>query len=90
MAGVIAITRLSISLISQIQSPKILLYVGDDGPTHNGCFDISFMRCLPNMVSMVPADENECRQMLYTGIQVDGPASVRYPRGGGPGVEVEK
>ena len=64
--------------------------VGADGPTHNGCFDISFMRCLPNMVVMVPADENECRQMLYTGIQVDGPASVRYPRGGGPGVEVEK
>ena len=64
--------------------------VGADGPTHNGCFDISFMRCLPNMVIMVPADENECRQMLYTGIQVDGPASVRYPRGGGPGVEVEK
>jgi 1-deoxy-D-xylulose-5-phosphate synthase len=64
--------------------------VGADGPTHNGCYDISFMRCLPNMVIMTPADENECRQMLYTGIQIDGPASVRYPRGGGPGVEVEK
>jgi 1-deoxy-D-xylulose-5-phosphate synthase len=64
--------------------------VGADGPTHNGCYDISFMRCLPNMVIMTPTDENECRQMLYTGIQIDGPASVRYPRGGGPGVEVEK
>ncbi|MCH8163822.1 MAG: 1-deoxy-D-xylulose-5-phosphate synthase, partial [Proteobacteria bacterium] len=64
--------------------------VGADGPTHNGCYDITFMRCLPNIVIMTPADENECRQMLYTGIQIDGPASVRYPRGGGPGVEVEK
>lgn len=64
--------------------------VGADGPTHNGGYDISFMRCLPNMVIMVPADENECRQMLYTGIQIDGPASVRYPRGGGSGVEVVK
>jgi 1-deoxy-D-xylulose-5-phosphate synthase len=64
--------------------------VGADGPTHNGVYDISFMRCLPNMVIMTPADENECRQMLYTGIQIDGPASVRYPRGGGPGVAVEK
>ncbi len=64
--------------------------VGADGPTHNGCYDISFMRCLPNMVIMTPADENECRQMLYTGIQIDGPASVRYPRGGGPGVAVVK
>jgi 1-deoxy-D-xylulose-5-phosphate synthase len=63
--------------------------VGADGPTHNGTFDISFMRCLPNMVIMTPADENECRQMLYTGIKHDGPASVRYPRGGGPGVDVE-
>ncbi len=64
--------------------------VGADGMTHNGCYDISFMRCLPNMVIMTPADENECRQMLYTGIQIDGPASVRYPRGGGSGVAVEK
>ena len=64
--------------------------VGADGPTHNGCYDISYMRCLPNMVIMTPADENECRQMLYTGIQIDGPASVRYPRGGGPGIAVEK
>lgn len=64
--------------------------VGPDGPTHAGSFDFSFMRCLPNMVIMAPADENECRQMLYTGIQIDGPSSVRYPRGNGPGVDVEE
>lgn len=63
--------------------------VGPDGPTHAGSFDFSFMRCLPNMVIMAPADENECRQMLYTGMQLDGPSSVRYPRGSGPGVEVD-
>ncbi len=60
--------------------------VGADGPTHNGSYDLSFMRCLPNMVVMTPADENECRQMLYTGFCLDGPAAVRYPRGTGPGV----
>lgn len=64
--------------------------VGADGPTHNGNYDISFMRCLPNMVIMTPADEDECRQMLYTGIKIDGPASVRYPRGSGPGVRAVK
>jgi len=64
--------------------------VGPDGPTHAGSFDFSFMRCLPNMTIMAPADENECRQMLYTGMQIDGPSSVRYPRGSGPGVEVEE
>ncbi len=64
--------------------------VGADGPTHNGAYDFSFMRCLPNMVVMAPADENECRQMLYTGFQLDQPASVRYPRGTGPGVEIEQ
>ncbi len=64
--------------------------VGADGPTHNGSFDISFMRCLPNMVIMAPADENECRQMLYTGFLLDQPAAVRYPRGTGMGVEVQK
>lgn len=64
--------------------------VGADGPTHNGSYDLSFMRCLPDMVIMAPADENECRQMLYTGYQLDQPAAVRYPRGTGPGVEVEK
>lgn len=64
--------------------------VGADGPTHNGAYDFSFLRCLPNMVVMAPADENECRQMLYTGFLLDQPASVRYPRGSGPGVEVQK
>jgi 1-deoxy-D-xylulose-5-phosphate synthase len=62
--------------------------VGPDGPTHAGSFDLSFLRAIPNMVIMAPADENECRQMLTTGYQCDGPAAVRYPRGQGPGVEV--
>jgi len=64
--------------------------VGPDGPTHAGSFDHSFMRCIPNMLVMAPADENECRQMLYTGFMHEGPASVRYPRGKGPGVAVNK
>ncbi|MDV2858011.1 1-deoxy-D-xylulose-5-phosphate synthase [Oceanimonas sp. CAM02] len=62
--------------------------VGADGPTHQGAYDLSFMRTVPNMVIMTPADENECRQMLYTGYMHPGPAAVRYPRGGGPGAEV--
>jgi 1-deoxy-D-xylulose-5-phosphate synthase len=60
--------------------------VGGDGATHQGAFDFSYLRCIPNMVVMAPADENECRQMLYTAVTLDGPASVRYPRGQGPGV----
>jgi 1-deoxy-D-xylulose-5-phosphate synthase len=64
--------------------------VGPDGPTHIGSFDLSFMRCIPNMVIMAPADESECRQMLTTGFAHDGPAAVRYPRGGGPGVPVPR
>ncbi|TAN66670.1 MAG: 1-deoxy-D-xylulose-5-phosphate synthase [Methylobacter sp.] len=64
--------------------------VGPDGPTHAGSFDYSYMRCIPNMLVMAPADENECRQMLYTGFMHEGPASVRYPRGKGPGVAVNK
>ena len=64
--------------------------VGPDGPTHAGSFDLSFMNCIPNMVVMAPADENECRQMLYTGYQIDGPTAIRYPRGTGPGVAVEQ
>jgi 1-deoxy-D-xylulose-5-phosphate synthase len=64
--------------------------VGGDGATHNGSFDYTFLRCLPNFVIMAPADENECRQMLYTATQIEGPAAVRYPRGQGPGVPVEK
>ncbi|MRH77310.1 1-deoxy-D-xylulose-5-phosphate synthase [Spiribacter sp. C176] len=60
--------------------------VGADGATHQGAFDFSYMRCLPNMTIMAPADERECRQMLSTGLSIDGPSSVRYPRGRGPGV----
>ncbi|MBI3775025.1 MAG: 1-deoxy-D-xylulose-5-phosphate synthase [Gammaproteobacteria bacterium] len=61
--------------------------VGPDGPTHAGSFDLSFLRCIPNLIVMAPADENECRQMLYTGFQHNGPSAVRYPRGNGPGVK---
>ena len=63
--------------------------VGPDGPTHAGSFDFSYMRCVPNMTIMAPADERECRRMLQTCLAIEGPASVRYPRGKGPGVEVE-
>jgi 1-deoxy-D-xylulose-5-phosphate synthase len=63
--------------------------VGGDGATHQGAFDLSYLRCVPNMVVMAPADENECRQMLYTAVTLDGPAAVRYPRGPGPGVAIE-
>jgi 1-deoxy-D-xylulose-5-phosphate synthase len=63
--------------------------VGSDGATHHGSFDYSFLRCIPNLVIMAPADENECRQMLYTASCCNGPAAVRYPRGQGPGVHVE-
>jgi 1-deoxy-D-xylulose-5-phosphate synthase len=62
--------------------------VGGDGATHQGVFDLSFLRAVPNMTIMAPADENECRQMLYTATLLDGPAAVRYPRGTGPGVQV--
>ena len=64
--------------------------VGADGPTHNGVYDLTFMRCLPNIILMVPSDENECRQMLYTGFKLNQPTAVRYPRGKGPGVKVIK
>lgn len=60
--------------------------VGADGPTHAGSFDLSFLRCVPNMLVMAPSDENECRQMLYTAFMHNGPSAVRYPRGGGAGV----
>lgn len=60
--------------------------VGADGPTHQGAFDISFLRTVPNMTIMTPSDEDECRQMLYTGYQLGSPASVRYPRGIGSGI----
>ena len=62
--------------------------VGADGATHIGAFDLSYLRCLPNVAIMAPADENECRQMLYTGFTMNGPVAVRYPRGSGPGVPV--
>jgi len=64
--------------------------VGADGPTHHGAFDLSFLRCIPNMTVMAPSDENECRQMLYTAFTLGTPTAVRYPRGSGPGVEVVK
>ncbi|WP_194089680.1 1-deoxy-D-xylulose-5-phosphate synthase [Vibrio hibernica] len=64
--------------------------VGADGQTHQGAFDLSFMRCIPNMVIMAPSDENECRQMLYTGHMHQGPSAVRYPRGNGCGMEIEQ
>src|SRR3954466_11077946 len=63
--------------------------VGADGPTHHGAFDLAFLRCVPNMTVMAPSDENECRQMLYTGFTLEGPCAIRYPRGTGPGVEVQ-
>lgn len=63
--------------------------VGADGQTHQGAFDLAFLRCIPNMIVMAPSDENECRQMLYTGHVAKLPAAVRYPRGAGKGVAPE-
>ena len=65
-------------------------FVGGDGATHAGIFDVSFLRCIPNMIIMSPSDENECWQMLSTGYNYHGPAAIRYPRGEGPGVEISK
>jgi 1-deoxy-D-xylulose-5-phosphate synthase len=62
--------------------------VGADGPTHQGAYDLSYLRCIPNMVVMTPSDENECRQLLYTGYKLNKPAAVRYPRGAGIGCEL--
>jgi len=64
--------------------------VGQDGATHHGAFDLSYLRCIPNMIIACPSDENECRQLLYTAYQYDGPAAVRYPRGEGTGALVEE
>lgn len=64
--------------------------VGADGATHMGAFDIAFLRCIPHVSVLAPADENECRQMLYTAYLQDHPVAVRYPRGAGVGVEVKK
>jgi 1-deoxy-D-xylulose-5-phosphate synthase len=62
--------------------------VGSDGATHQGSYDLTFARCIPNMIIMAPADENECRQMLYTGTTLKSPSMIRYPRGTGPGVPI--
>lgn len=64
--------------------------VGGDGATHNGIFDLSYLRCIPNLMVMTPGDENELRQMLYTGFQYSGPCAIRYPRGSGLGVSVDQ
>jgi 1-deoxy-D-xylulose-5-phosphate synthase len=80
----------------QLQNLPVLFAIdrgglaGPDGPTHHGAFDLSYLRCIPNLTVMVPSDENECRRMLYTGVMLDAPSAVRYPRGAGAGVEVEK
>src|SRR5687768_14354597 len=63
--------------------------VGGDGATHQGSYDLSYLRCIPNLIIMAPADENECCQMLFTGVQARIPAAVRYPRGQGPGAKIE-
>ncbi|MBS0382109.1 MAG: 1-deoxy-D-xylulose-5-phosphate synthase [Proteobacteria bacterium] len=63
--------------------------VGPDGPTHAGSFDLSYLRCIPNLLVMAPADEDECRKLLTTGFRHDGPAAIRYPRGSGPGVAID-
>lgn len=62
--------------------------VGPDGKTHAGSYDISFLRCIPNITLMAPANENETRQMLHTGLQINGPSAIRYPRGTGPGAAI--
>ena len=64
--------------------------VGEDGPTHSGSFDLTYLRCIPNMIVMAPSDENETHKLLSTGYAHQGPAAVRYPRGKGPGVSVDK
>ncbi|MGB1333904.1 MAG: 1-deoxy-D-xylulose-5-phosphate synthase [Porticoccaceae bacterium] len=64
--------------------------VGEDGATHAGAYDLSYMRCIPNLIIMAPSDENETRQLLYTGYQYSGPAAVRYPRGTGTGAVIDK
>ena len=63
--------------------------VGADGATHQGAYDLSYLRCVPNLVVMAPSDENECHRMLATGLAHEGPSAVRYPRGGGPGAALD-
>ena len=62
---------------------------GDDGPTHHGLFDISYLRCVPNMVHLCPTNEDELADMLFTALHHDGPIAIRYPRGNGPGVALK-
>jgi 1-deoxy-D-xylulose-5-phosphate synthase len=64
--------------------------VGEDGPTHSGNYDLAYLRCIPNMIIMTPSNENETRKLLSTGYKYEGPAAVRYPRGTGPNVEIDK
>jgi len=64
--------------------------VGNDGATHHGAFDLSYLRCIPNLVVMAASDENECRQMLTTAFRHEGPSAVRYPRGTGPGIAIRQ
>ena len=64
--------------------------VGEDGPTHAGAYDYAYLRCIPGMLIMAPSDENECRQLLYTGFEYKGPAAIRYPRGSSAGLPVTK
>lgn len=64
--------------------------VGADGASHMGAYDIAFLRCIPNVIVMAPADENECRQMLFTAVELKAPVAVRYPRGMGPGVPIQE
>ncbi len=64
--------------------------VGEDGPTHSGNYDLAYLRCIPNMIIMTPSNENETRKLLSTGYKYEGPAAVRYPRGSGPNVEIDK
>ena len=64
--------------------------VGEDGPTHSGNYDLAYLRCIPNMIIMAPSNENETRKLLSTGYKYEGPAAVRYPRGTGPNVEIDK
>ena len=80
----------------QLQNLPVLFAIdrgglaGADGPTHHGAFDLSYLRCVPNITVMVPSDENECRRMLFTGVMLGGPVAVRYPRGAGIGATVER
>jgi len=64
--------------------------VGEDGPTHSGNYDLAYLRCIPNMIIMTPSNENETRKLLSTGYKYEGPAAIRYPRGTGPNIQIEK